>query len=75
MAAIPKSSWPWVRALLHSVYDQPDATSVHTQFDRVLDAVADNSRSWPSTSTPPAPRPELAPVVGEQTKCAHAATP
>src|SRR6187455_2434794 len=24
MAATPKSSWPWVRALLHSVYEQPD---------------------------------------------------
>ena len=41
MAACPKSSWPWVRALLHSVYDQPDATSVHAQFDRVLDTLAD----------------------------------
>jgi putative transposase len=41
MAATPKSSWPWVRALLHSVYDQPDAASVHAQFDRVLDAVAE----------------------------------
>src|SRR3712207_2953651 len=41
MAACPKSSWPWVRALLHSVYDQPDATSVHAQFDRVLDALGD----------------------------------
>jgi transposase-like protein len=41
MAATPKSSWPWVRALLHSVYDQPDAASVHAQFDRVLDALAD----------------------------------
>ena len=41
MAACPKSSWPWVRALLHSVYDQPDATSVHAQFERVLDAVTD----------------------------------
>jgi putative transposase len=30
-----------VRALLHSVYDQPDAPSVHAQFDRVLDALAD----------------------------------
>jgi transposase-like protein len=39
MAACPKSSWPWVRALLHSVYDQPDAASVHAQFDRVLDAL------------------------------------
>src|SRR5215217_2495810 len=41
MAACPKSRWPWVRALLHSVYDQPDAASVHAQFDRVLDALTD----------------------------------
>ena len=41
MAACPKSSWPWVRVLLHSVYDQPDAASVHAQSDRVLDALAD----------------------------------
>ncbi len=40
MAACPQSSWPWVRALLHSVYDQPDAASVHAQFDRVLYALA-----------------------------------
>jgi len=41
MAATPKASWPWVRALLHSVYDQPDAASVHAQFDRILDALGD----------------------------------
>src|SRR4051794_11583910 len=41
MAATPKASWPWVRALLHSVYEQPDAASVHAQFDRVLDALTD----------------------------------
>ncbi len=41
MAVCPKSSWPWGRALLHSVYDQPDAASVHAQFDRVLDALTD----------------------------------
>ena len=41
MAATPKASWPWVRALLHSVYDQPDASSVQAQFDRVLDALTD----------------------------------
>jgi putative transposase len=41
MAACPKASWPWVRALLHSVYDQPDAAAVHAQFDRVLDALTD----------------------------------
>ena len=39
MSATPKASWPWVRALLHSVYDQPDAASVHAQFDRILDAL------------------------------------
>ena len=39
MAATPKTAWGWVRALLHSVYDQPDADSVHAQYDRVLDAV------------------------------------
>ena len=27
MAKTPKSAWPWVKALLHSVYDQPDAPS------------------------------------------------
>ena len=27
--------------MLHSVYDQVDADSVHAQFDRLLDAVAD----------------------------------
>jgi transposase-like protein len=41
MAATPKSAWGWVRALLHSVYDQPDASSVCAQFDRVLDALSD----------------------------------
>jgi transposase-like protein len=40
MSLTPKSSWPWVKALLHSVYDQPDAASVHAQFDRVVDALA-----------------------------------
>jgi len=40
MAATPKSSWGWVKAMLHSVYDQPDATSVHAQFDRVVEALA-----------------------------------
>jgi transposase-like protein len=41
MSATPKSSWGWVKALLHSVYDQPDAEAVHAQYDRVLDALAD----------------------------------
>ena len=40
MSATPKSSWGWVKALLHSIYDQPDAEAVHAQFDRVVDALA-----------------------------------
>ena len=39
MAVTPKSMWPAVKAMLHSVYDQPDATAVHAQFDRLLDYV------------------------------------
>ena len=41
MAVCPKASWGWVKALLHSVYDQPDAEAVHAQYDRVLEALAD----------------------------------
>src|SRR6478609_726133 len=41
MAVCPKASWGWVKAMLHSVYDQPDAASVHAQFDRIVDALAD----------------------------------
>jgi transposase-like protein len=41
MAVCPKNAWTWVRALLHSVYEQPDADSVHAQFDHVLDALTD----------------------------------
>ncbi len=41
MAVTPKASWPWVRALLHSVYDQPDTASVYAQIDRVLEALTD----------------------------------
>jgi putative transposase len=41
MAITPKASWPWVRTLLHSVYDQPDAESVGAQYDRIIDALSD----------------------------------
>jgi putative transposase len=41
MSVCPKASWPWVKTLLHTVYDQPDAASVAAQYDRVLDALAD----------------------------------
>jgi putative transposase len=41
MAVTPKASWPWVRTLLHSVFDQPDADSVAAQYDRIVDALSD----------------------------------
>lgn len=41
MSVTPKSMWPAVKAMLHSVYDQPDAAAVHAQFDRLLDYVDD----------------------------------
>jgi putative transposase len=39
MSVTPKSMWPAVKAMLHSVYDQPDAPAVSAQFDRLLDYV------------------------------------
>ena len=41
MSITPKSLWPAVKAMLHSVYDQPDAGAVQAQFDRLLDYVTD----------------------------------
>ena len=41
MGVCPKSAWPAVKAMLHSVYDQPDAKAVHAQFDKILDSLAD----------------------------------
>ena len=41
MSVTPKSMWPAVKAMLHSVYDQPDAPAVQAQFDRLIDYVAD----------------------------------
>jgi len=40
MSTCPKSSWPAVRAMLHSVYDQPEPAAVHAQFDKLLDQVS-----------------------------------
>jgi len=41
MSVTPKSMWPAVKAMLHSVYDQPTASDVHAQFDRTLDYVVE----------------------------------
>lgn len=35
----PKSSWSSVKALLHSVYDQPDADALHALFNRIRHAL------------------------------------
>lgn len=40
MSVTPTNMWPAVKAMLYSVYDQPDAPAVHAQFDRLLDYVA-----------------------------------
>ena len=41
MSACPKQMWPAVKAMLHSVYDQPDVAAVEAQFDRLLDYVGE----------------------------------
>ncbi len=41
MSVTPKAQWGWVKALLHSMYDQPDADAdaVQAQLDRVMDGL------------------------------------
>nr|BAE45061.1 transposase [Terrabacter sp. DBF63] len=39
MSVTPKSMWPAVKAMLHSVYDQPDKDAVQAQFERLLEYV------------------------------------
>ena len=41
MTVTPKSAWPALKTMLHSVYDQPDAAAVEAQFDRLLDYTRD----------------------------------
>ena len=45
MSACPKQMWPAVKAMLHSVYDQPDVAAVEAQFDRLLDYVGEKLRT------------------------------
>jgi transposase-like protein len=47
MQVCPKSAWPAVKTMLHSVYDQPDPDSVNAQFDKLLDTT---SRSLPTVA-------------------------
>jgi len=41
MSVCPKAMWPAVKAMLHSVYDQPDAAAVNAQFDRLIEYTAE----------------------------------
>lgn len=41
MSICPKSLWPAVKTMLHSLYDQPDHSAVHTQFERLLGYVGE----------------------------------
>ena len=41
LAKVPKSAQPWVATLVRTIFDQPDATAVHAQFDRVLDSISE----------------------------------
>jgi transposase-like protein len=36
---VPKSAQPWVLTLFRTIFDQPDASEVHAQFDRVSEAL------------------------------------
>ena len=62
MAVTPKSQWGWVKALLHSVYDQPDAesraTPSSTGSSRACTRSSRPSRStssWPAPTSSPSP--------------------
>ncbi|MFB1298751.1 transposase [Mycobacterium sp. pW049] len=48
LAITPKSSWPWVRTLLHSVFDQPDTESVAAQYDRIIEPWPTSCPRWPT---------------------------
>jgi putative transposase len=57
--------WPTGKAMLHSVYDQPDAPAVQAQFDRLIDYLTDTlpaaehlaGASTSCPSTPPRSEP------------------
>jgi len=59
MSLTPKSSWGWVKALLHSIYDQPDAEAVHAPVRprrRRAGREASRGRRAPRGSPPRHPR-------------------
>jgi putative transposase len=40
LAKVAKSQQPWVATLVRTIFDQPDATEVEAQFQRVTEALA-----------------------------------
>lgn len=44
MSIRPRDMWPAVKAMLRSVYGQPDAAAVNAQFERLLDYVREKRR-------------------------------
>jgi putative transposase len=54
MAVTPKSSWPWVRTLLHSVFDQPDTDRLPVNMIGSSTHSPTSCPRSPSTSKPPA---------------------
>jgi len=40
LAKVAKSQQPWVATLVRTIFDQPDATEVEAQFQRVVEALA-----------------------------------
>jgi putative transposase len=54
MSVTPKSSWPWVRTLLHSIFDQPDAESVVANTIGYSTRYLTSYLKSPNTSTLPA---------------------
>ncbi|EUA72315.1 transposase, Mutator family protein [Mycobacterium xenopi 4042] len=54
MSICPKSMWPAVKAMLHSVYDQPDAPAVPRSSTGSSTTSPTNCPPWPTTWPPPA---------------------
>jgi transposase-like protein len=51
MSVTPRSMWPAAKAMLHSVYDQPDAAAVGAQFDRLWTTSTPSCQTSMTTST------------------------
>jgi transposase-like protein len=39
LTKVPRSAQPWVATMVRTIFDQPDAASVHDQYGRVVEAI------------------------------------